>query len=91
MPFGGAGMQLSRVLAPFLGQAVRALGTRAVLQSTAASAALAQPTSQGQPSDWFVVRSEERLDVPHTPHEEEPIFESHHSSQRFANALSAIR
>ncbi|GAB4816672.1 hypothetical protein N2152v2_003718 [Parachlorella kessleri] len=89
VPFGGASMQLSRVLAPFVSQAVRALGTRSVLQSTAASAALAQP--QGQPSDWFVVRSEERLDVPHTPHEEEPIFESHHSSQRFANALSAIR
>jgi hypothetical protein len=91
--FGGAGIQLARVLAPFAGQALHALASRPGMHSGSVSAAAATPqsTALNQPSDWFVVRSEERVEVPVTPHEEEPIFETHHSSQRFANTLSTYR
>ncbi len=93
-PFGGAAIQLARVLAPFAGQALHALASRSVMHSASpstAAAAIPQTVAHRPASEWFVVRSEERVEVPATPHEEEPIFEVHHSSQRFANTLSTYR
>lgn len=61
------------------------------MSTAPAAAAQPQPTAHPSSTGWYDEHPEEKLEPPGAPHEEDSIFETKHSSQRFANVLSHYR